>query len=199
MSAPVVVKYTYGHAIDVASRARPGVTAIPAGGPRLGRYTPDLPDHGPLYTVRLLRLPTALFLRSREHHDELVREFTLMAIRESEQQLPARPLPPRLHELVDLLGRRYGASAERADMERDAAVERGDATVDLTYHVPASIAADLIGVTALMDDADEFCRLERLLTLPRDPTMVAFTHWYNREFLRQIDGLEPEPWAGPLA
>jgi hypothetical protein len=173
------------------------VGAAQAGGPILGRYTPDLPEHGPLHTVHLLRLPIGLFLRAREHHDELVREFTLMAIRESEQA-PARPLPPRLHELVDLLGRRYGSSAERADMERDAATERGEATVDLTYHVPASIAGDHVTLGALMDDADEFCRLERLLTLPRDSTMVAFSHWYDREFIRQIDGLEPEPWSGPL-
>jgi len=39
---------------------------------------------------------------------------------------------------------------------------------------------------------------EKLLTLPRDPTMVAFSHWYGREFIRQIDGLEPEPWSGPV-
>lgn len=171
-----------------------------AGGPILGRYTPDVPEHGPLFTVHLLRLPIGLFLRAREHHDELVREFTLMAIRESEQESPRapRPLPPRLHELVDLLGRRYGASAERADMERDAATERGDASVDLTYHVPASIVGDLVTLGSLMDDADEFCRLEKLLTLPRDPSMVAFSHWYNREFIRQIDGLGPEPWSGAL-
>lgn len=171
--------------------------AARAGGPILGRYTPDLPEHGPLHTVHLLRLPISLFLRAREHHDELVREFTLMAIRESDQG-PTRVLPPRLHELVDLLGRRYGAAAERADMERDAAIERGEASVDLTYHVPAAIVGDLVTLGGLMDDADEFCRLEKLLTLPRDPAMVAFTHWYNREFIRQIDGLKPEPWSGPL-
>ena len=174
--------------------------AAHAGGPVLGRYTPELPEDGPLHTVQLLRLPIGLFLRTREHHDELIREFTLMAIRESEPgpPRPPRPLPPRLHELVDLLGRRYGASAERADMERDAAVERGEASVDLRYHVPASIAGDMATLGGLMDDADEFCKLEKLLTLPRDRTMVAFSHWYGREFIRQIDGLEPEPWSGPL-
>jgi len=119
-----------------------------------------------------------------------------MAIRTNTQRGPA--LPPRLRELVDILGRRFGASTSRADMERDAAIERGDATVDLTYHVPVSLAADLQMLTQLMDDADDFCRMEKLLTLPRDPSMVAFSHWYNGEFLRQIDGLPPIPWNGPL-
>jgi hypothetical protein len=168
------------------------MTSPAAGGPILGRYTHQS-DETDLRTVRLLGLPVALFLRAREHHDELIREFTLMAIRSN-----GTALPPRLRELVDILGRRFGASTSRADMERDAAIERGDATVDLTYHVPASLADDLIMLTQLMDDADGFCRTETLLTLPRDPSMVAFGHWYNAEFLRQIDGLPPTPWNGPL-
>jgi hypothetical protein len=142
-------------------------------------------------------MPIALFLRSREHHDELVREFTLMAIRTNSSAQPGPALPPRLRELVDILGRRFGASTSRADMERDAAIERGDATVDLTYHVPASFAAEVVMLSQLMDDADDFCRMEKLLTLPRDPNMVAFGHWYNNEFLRQINGLPPTPWNGP--
>ena len=172
------------------------MTSPAAGGPILGRYTHDISDDTDLRTVRLIGLPIALFLRAREHHDELIREFTLMAIRTNSHRGPA--LPPRLRELVDVLGRRFGASTSRADMERDAAIERGDATVDLIYHVPASFAADVQMLTQLMDDADDFCRMEKLLTLPRDPSMVAFGHWYNDEFLRQIDGLPPNPWNGPL-
>ena len=197
------------------------MTSPAAGGPILGRYAhhSDLPDATELRTVRLLRLPVALFLRAREHHDELIREFTLMAIRSNAHRGAATSnaangraanvvataadeagpaLPPRLRELVDILGRRFGASTSRADMERDAAIERGDATVDLTYHVPGSLAVDLQMLTQLMDDADDFCRMEQLLTLPRDRSMVAFGHWYNSEFMRQIDGLPPTPWNGPL-
>jgi hypothetical protein len=173
------------------------------GGPILGRYThesdqTEQSDQTDLQTVRLVGLPIALFLRAREHHDELIREFTLMAIRADGMAADGTVLPPRLRELVDILGRRFGASTSRADMERDAAIERGDATVDLIYHVPASLGDDLKMLTLLMDDADEFCRMGTLLTLPRDANMVAFGHWYNNEFLRQIDGLPPTPWNGPL-
>ncbi len=167
------------------------------GGPILGRYTHQS-DHAQLLTVRLIGLPIALFLRAREHHDELIREFTLMAIRSNGTPANGVALPPRLRELVDILGRRFGASTSRADMERDAAIERGDQTVDLTYQVPANMADDLTMLTQLMDDADDFCRNETLLTLPRDPSIVAFGHWYNNEFLRQINGLPPTPWNGPL-
>ncbi len=176
------------------------MTSSGGGGPILGRYThhSDHPNATDLRTVRLLQLPVALFLRAREHHDELIREFTLMAIRSNAHRSAGPALPPRLRELVDILGRRFGASTSRADMERDAAIERGDDTVDLTYHVPASLAIDLQMLTQLMDDADDFCRMQHLLTLPRDRSMVAFGHWYNSEFTRQIDGLPPTPWIGPL-
>lgn len=167
------------------------------GGPILGRYTHQS-DQTELLTVRLIGMPIALFLRAREHHDELIREFTLMAIRSNGTSANGVELPLRLRELIEILGRRFGASTSRADMERDAAIERGDATVDLTYQVPASLGDDLKMLTQLMDDADEFCRMETLLTLPRDPSMVAFGHWYNNEFLRQMDGLPPTPWNAQL-
>lgn len=164
----------------------------------LGRYAhPDTSDAAPeLHTVQLFRMPIALFLRTREHHDDLIREFTLMAIQREHSEAPM--MSERLSELVETLGRRYGASAVRADAVRDAAVERGDAAVDLVYEVPSSIAADLIRLTELLDAADEFCRTEQLLTLPRTPEMVEFAHWYNGQFLNQIKGLPPTPWHGPL-
>jgi hypothetical protein len=171
-------------------------TRRPASGP-----SSDASDEGPLFDVRIMGLPVALFLRTREHHDELVREFTLMAIRESATDVGSKPrtvLPPRLRELVDILGRRFEASTSRADIDLQAALERGDATVDLTYHVRTELVAELVTSTELMADADEFCHQEKLLTLPRDTAMVAFSRWYNEEFLRQIDGLAPMPWDGPL-
>lgn len=173
------------------------VSASATGGPILGRYTPVTPPEDELLTVRLLRMPIGLFLRAREHHDELVRELTLMAMRANTPERGPQ-LPPRLGELVDILGRRFGATASRADAERDAAIERGDTTVDLRYRVPASIGTDLVALNELIDDADEFCRTGQLLTLPRDAAIARFGHWYNGEFLRQLQGLDPIPWDGPL-
>jgi hypothetical protein len=177
------------------------MTSPTARRPTQGQRTPNFDHQGELRDVRMMGLPVALFLRTREHHDELVREFTLMAIRESATDAGAPPrtvLPSRLRELIDILGRRFEASTSRADIDLQAAVERGDPTVDLTYHVSTDVVAEMVVGTELMDDADEFCRQERLLTLPRDPAMVDFSRWYNREFLRQIDGLAATPWDGPL-
>ena len=51
--------------------------------------------------------------------------------------------PAPRDELVEILGRRFGATTSRADAERDAAIDRGEATADLKYQVPATIAADV--------------------------------------------------------
>jgi hypothetical protein len=180
---------------DAAAEAAAVASPPPA---PLGRYAHL--DDGPqeLHTVRLINLAIALFLRGREHHDDLIREFTLMAIRQQENA-NAPHLSRQLSELVETLGHRYSASASRADAARDAAIERGEASVDLTYEVPANVVPDLLRLTELIDAADEFCRTEQLLTLPRDPDMVAFAHWYNGEFINQINGLPPTPWSGPLS
>jgi hypothetical protein len=188
-----------GLIFDVMTRSEAGGGAAPPVPAPLGRYAHSEPRSdtaAQLHTVQLFNLPIALFLRTREHHDDLVREFTLMAIQRQHSEAPR--ISERLSDLVETLGRRYGASAGRADAVRDAAIERGDATVDLSYEVPDTIVADLIRLTELTDAADEFCRNEQLLTLPRSPEMVAFAHWYNGQFLDQIKGLPPTPWSGPV-
>jgi hypothetical protein len=176
-----------------------GGTAAASPPAPLGRYT----DTGqgaqaPLHTVRLINLPISLFLRGREHHDDLIREFTLMAIRQ-EENADEPHMSRQLSELIENLGHRYRASASRADAARDAAIDRGDTSVDLTYEVPASVVPDLLRLNELIDAADGFCRTEELLTLPRDPEMVAFAHWYTGEFINQINGLPPTPWSGAVS
>jgi hypothetical protein len=160
----------------------------------LGRFGQDLPhDNGDLVEVRLLRFPLPLWARAREHHDELMREFALLALSPE----PMRPdVPERLKALIDSLGRRYGAAAEASNAERDRAWMRGDTTCDLVYHVPRSARDACLQLSALLDEADRFCRAgHELLTLAAPPDLLAFRRWYLDEFVRQIDGHEPKPWS----
>ena len=147
-----------------------------------------------LHRVQLLNTPVRVLLAGREHHDELMREFSLLAL----GQQVARELSDRLRELIEVLGVRYGIAAVRPDEFIDAAVERGDATVDLTFDVPAHFAEAAETMDRLMIEADEFCRTEQLMTLARGPVLAAFGHWYAEELSRQIAGHEPRPWDGPL-
>jgi hypothetical protein len=108
-----------------------GGPAVSDGGPSiLGRYGP--PDDDDMVTVRLLNFPLQVFAAVRQHHDDLLREFALLALRPPEDR-PGHAVPTRLLTLIDTLGRRFGGVGDRADTAREAALARGQANVDLTY------------------------------------------------------------------
>ena len=164
----------------------------------LGRYADAGGDGTRLVEVRLVNFPLAVYVRAYEHHQELMREFALLALAPPIPR-PGHDVPARLLELIEVLGRRYAASADDTDAVRDAAIARGETAIDLTYTVPESARDACLRLGELMDAADEFCRDENLLTLASEPDEVAFRRWYLDEFVRQIDGAEPTPWRGPLA
>jgi hypothetical protein len=148
-----------------------------------------------LHEVRLLRVPVRLLAAGRAHHDELMHEFAVLAVAEPDR---SGTVPRRLLELIETLGHRYSAAASRPDALIDQAVAEGVDTLDLTYQVPAHVVDAADRLEALLAEADEFCRCEQLLTLPRPLLLREMAHWYLDEFRRQIAGQPPQPWTGPL-
>jgi hypothetical protein len=161
----------------------------------LGRYDSSPAADETLHEVRLLNLPVRVMLAGRDHHDELMREFALLALSAS---AASGATPARLIELTQVLGIRYGGAVARPDEEVEAAAARGDDTVDLTYVVPSHVVEGAELLSALMAEADEFCQAEQLLTLQRNETLKRFSDWYIDEFRRQVEGESPRPWDGPL-
>jgi hypothetical protein len=162
-----------------------------------GRYAPE--DDRDLVTVRLLGVPVRLWCRATEQHDELLREFSLLSFGIEEGATKLDDLPTRLITLVRELRTRHGGGRERDDGTRQAALARGDTTVDLTYEVAATVGDAGQALTALLEEVDEYCRSDSyLLTLAPDDSVIAFRHWYVEEFTRQVKGLPPRPWIGPL-
>lgn len=149
-----------------------------------------------LHEVRLLGFPLALHSRAQEHHEELMREFQLLALDES----PAHTVPRRLVELVDELVNDYAGFTDAPNAERDAALDRGDESVDLTYVVPRAVAGAAARLDEMLDQADEYCRTgDRLLTLAAPADAAALRHWQLSEFCAQIAGAEPTSWSDWLA
>ncbi len=155
----------------------------------LGRSAGDA--GGELLPVRLLSLPLRLWQRASEHHDELMREMSLLALSPSSPELSSR-----LVELVDVLGNRYGAESSRPEPEIDAAIAAGLDRLDLTYDVPRSAADSAVRMRGLLDEAEAYCRTE-LLTLEQSPLLAAFWQWYVDQFVQQTAGGAPTPWPGP--
>lgn len=151
------------------------------------------PADDPRVTVRLLRFPLGIFQRSTEHHEGLMREMALLALRPPDE-VPHHEVPRRLQELVQLLRRQYAGVTEAAEHARDAAIVAGLEEVDLTYHVPASAGPAAAALAAVLDEVDEFCRQGEMLTLATPPEALAFRRWYLGEFSDQIAGADPTPW-----
>ena len=164
----------------------------------------DLLDEAPpqagdasLVAVRILDLPLAVYCRASEHQDDLVREFTLVAL-DPDTIESRRTVPESFLALVDAIGRRYAGATSATDAVRDAAIARGADRVDLDYLVPAAVAPVCIELGAMLDLADEFCRSEHLLTLETPPLARRFRDWFLGEFVAQINGAAPTPWSGPF-
>jgi hypothetical protein len=143
--------------------------------------------------VRLLGFPLQVYLRALEHSNELMREFSLIAMSRADDDRP--PLPKRLVQLVERLTHDYAGVTDEADAQRDEALEAGLESVDLIYLVPpaAGEASRVLG--AMLDEADDYCRNGgTLLTLATPAEAKRFRDWYLGEFIGQVVGAEPTPW-----
>jgi hypothetical protein len=148
-----------------------------------------------LVEVELLGLPLDIHRLATEHHDELLREFALLAAQQAD---PAEhDVPARLLSLGEELQARYGSFTEGSASELQAAVERGDPSIDLVFVVPDDVAGAVDELNRILDEADDFCRRGGpLLTLAAPPEVVAYRRWFLEEFIRQVDGQPALPWPG---
>lgn len=141
-----------------------------------------------LVEVRFLELPVAEHQAVAEHIDELLREFThIDGDREA--------VPARLLQLRDDLQTRFSAFTSGPRSELDAAAERGDTTLTLTYSIPAEAGEVSQRAIELLDEADEYCRQgDHLLTLAAPDIDVVYRRWFFGEFVRQCAGQPATPW-----
>ena len=147
-----------------------------------------------LIEVELLHLPVRVQRQAAEHHDALIREFSLIKASADAESLP--------HQLLALVEELHGhfdqfSDAPRAALE-DAFLDDED-YVDLAFVVPREGGEALARLSELLDEADEFCRRgEYLVTLAAPPIIAAYRHWLVNEFVRQVRGGAPRPWSVPM-
>jgi len=142
--------------------------------------------------VDLVQLPLQVWQRTQEHVDGLLREFALI-VGDPEARAAT---PGRLLALVQELNAGYGQFSESQQAAMEAALERGETAIDLTYQVPAGAAGAARALGDMLDEADLYCRRgEHLLTLATPPEELRFRHWFIDEFVDQIGGAPPRPWS----
>jgi hypothetical protein len=146
-------------------------------------------DTQELVEIKLIGVPLGLLTRAQERGDELGREFMHIADSDS------TAAPARLMALSQQLRGRYAGYMEPVQATIDAAIARGDESVDVVFSVPSDVGAAASRLWALLDEADEYCRAGDLLTLETPPEMVQLRHWYLSQFIDQASGAEPVSWA----
>jgi len=150
-------------------------------------------EEATLVQVRLRSLPLALRARSQEHEQDLMRELALIRVAAETDNVSTAP--GRLLDLADQLRGDYGALAAGPDAEMEAAVDRGETALDVTYTVPVELRPFLRQAAQVLDEAEQFCRDGRyLLTPAAPPDVAAYRAWVFEEFDRQIAGGDPVPW-----
>ncbi len=147
----------------------------------------DAPD---LVEVRLLALDLAELHQAEAHHDELFREFALIAA----DPQAGHDVPARLLALIDELTERFAGFISGPQEELATAAARGDREVDIVFTVPRGVDEAVTRFAELLTAADDYCRQGDLLTLATPPDAVAFRNWYLGEFVAQSRGSDPTPW-----
>lgn len=142
--------------------------------------------------VRLLGLPTALYIALHLHVDDLLRELEIISLGASSG---AVAVPAEVRDVTRELLARYSETRQSAWQQAEAAQRRGGDTVDIEVTVPVAGVDAVQELVDLFDRADALCREGVLLTLPAPPELVELRHWTADEVMRQVRlGAEPRPY-----
>jgi hypothetical protein len=142
------------------------------------------------HRIALVAFPCELFKRARGHNESLMREFTFIV----ESDDPAADVPARLLAVgLEIRDRFFGLNLTLED-QVDAALARGEPSIDLEVVVAAAGRDAAATLGALFDEADAYCRSGDLLTLAEPADVRGFRTWYISEVVRQLDGEAPTSW-----
>lgn len=139
----------------------------------------------PTVEVVLRGMPVLLWLSAREHHNTLMREFSL---HEQTTRATVGEVPASL------------VAADRARSLVLAALRAtpGGPSVDLTLHVRPEQARWFQALRDVLDRAERLALSGELLAPPGPSEIVAVRHWACGQVLVQLHGAAPTPWTGPL-
>jgi len=161
--------------------------AGPPDGPA-GEVRPSVPATA--VRVLIKRLPLLVYIEAQRQNDALLREFALIEARDGDAELP-----PRLREMIREIGAQLTGESATSRRQIEDAAARGETVADLELWVVPGAAQSARRLVELLDEADEFCRMGHLLTVPATPTIRRFRAWYLDEVLRQLKGGRPQSWA----
>jgi hypothetical protein len=148
--------------------------------------------NGATVDVVLARYPLVLGELTSAHYAEALRELTLLV---SAGEAPVGSVPERVVTLVgDLTELRELTTG--FDSEKAVALASGETVRDMRFAMSPEMVVMSSQLGRLLDEVDDYCRDEKVLTLAPDPSYVAYRRWYVDELVAQAAGRTPTPWAG---
>ncbi len=144
----------------------------------------------PTRTVRLLAVPTELYVRHQMHLDDLVHELRIVKVGQEQ----GSEVPGDLTETIAAILDAYVGPRDAAIAQATNALQRGDVTVDIEVDLPVDAADAAVEVVRLLEVADRLAAAGSLLTLPADEDIRQLRWWVSREVARQLEGEDPVPY-----
>ncbi len=161
----------------------------------LARWDDAPTEGGQRFTVVLGDVPTDLLIAAKAHIDNLVREFSLAATAESSGGVE---VPADLARLIETVVHGFAEARDSIKRQSLAAARSGQPRTRLTLHLPVSAADDGDAYLAALDEADEYARAARLLTLETPPEHRLFRRWYVSAVVRQLRAVAAGGEPGPV-
>lgn len=146
----------------------------------------DDPVDGEATSVRVTlgEVPTALLVAAKRHVDNLVREFALAA--GGDRLGTTAPVPAPLAELIDRVVHRFGEARLAIKRQATEAAGSGARHTVLELDLPLDVADAAEEYVDALDEIDDYCRANRLLTLETPPQHRVFRRWYVGEIVSQL-------------
>jgi anti-sigma regulatory factor (Ser/Thr protein kinase) len=154
----------------------------------------DEPEEPPFATgealvIHLIHVPAEALQGTLAHAAELRREVRLLALAHQDTY----PVASDLSAFFTAHARDFRGQLGGEPLLH--ALLTGSSHLDLDVKAPLDASERFSRLQELLDLADAFCRNERLLTLARSDTLVAFQSWMYGEFVRQGRGEDAVPWV----
>lgn len=167
-------------AVEAGETAAVGVT--------IGVEVPARPPvDEPLRPLVISGVPVAILQGARRQFRELRRELRLLSLAHAADY----PLATQVSDLFEGFDASFPPEALA---QVDAAIRRGQTTVDIHAEIAPSAGPVFARMLDLLELADEFCRAQRLLSLARTEDEATFQRWWFGEFAAQAEGRPGTPW-----
>lgn len=137
--------------------------------------------------ISVADVPVDLFLAMVEHHEEMLRELSLIDIGVADEPVVSQEVI-RVRELLPPLRARFGMTRgtvlERVHRAR--LQQRSTVDVDVEMPVSTELADSVEATLEALEKADERCRDGELLTLAATPEVAALRRRVATEIAKQL-------------